>query len=919
MSAGEGRGGARRAFRLPFTRARIDDELGDEFRFHIEERIAQFMAAGMSRSQAEAEVRRRFGDLEQYRSLTRQIDEDTMRRRGRLEFLDTVRRESRQAARVLVRTPAFSIIAFVTLALGIGAATAIFSVLDAVVLRPLPYPEAGELVSVLHPATVPGSGERKWGLSAGGYFHFRKSTRVLSDLAMYRTNGFTVVGDGDAELVRVGNVTASIFPVLRARAAFGRLISAEDDRPGTALVAVLSHEFWERRFGGDRTALGKMLQTSVGAMEIVGVAQPGLTLPMPGPFASNANLTGFGVDVWIPMQLDPAGPFYNSHGYVGIGRLANGRTTAEAQQEFTQLMRPFPELMPTAYTDAFISDYNFRVEVAPLRQAVLGATVPRTLWMLFGSVLLVLLIASANVANLFLVRMEARRREVAIRTALGAERAHMAAHHLSESLMLCLAAGVAGIAVAWAALHALLSLAPTNIPRLGSVALSGASALFAVALALVIGVLFGTMPLARRRLDIATLREGGRGLTASPRQRLVRAGLVVGQMALALVLLASAGLMLRSFSRLREVHPGLDPRNVIAFEVSLPFTEFKTMDDAGRFHRELQRRIAALPGVRAVGASTSMPFEDYGTSCAVVFRENRPYARGEEPPCVATPRATPGFFEAAGITVQGLTPTWDDVDMRTQAVVITRALADRLWPGEDPIGKGIGSNGWDSKVWYRIIGIVPEVRLEALDLEPTEAVFYAASNLIGPNRQNGSLNDLAYFVRTTGAQLETVTPAIRRILAEMNPRVPFVNPRLMSDVVSHSMARTSFIMIMLGVAAGMALLLSAVGMYGVISYLVAQRRSEIGVRIALGARMQQVARLVVMQSLRLALIGVALGLIGAFLTTKVMSSLLFGVSPTDPVVLIVVSLVLALIAGVASFAPARRAARTDPIEALRAD
>jgi predicted permease len=377
--------------------------------------------------------------------------------------------------------------------------------------------------------------------------------------------------------------------------------------------------------------------------------------------------------------------------------------------------------------------------------------------------------------------------------------------------------------------------------------------------------------------------------------------------------------MLRSFARLRDVKPGLDPRNVIAFDVSLPFTEYKTMEEAGRFHRELQRRIAALPGVTAVGGTSTMPFEDYGTGCAVVYRENRPFARGEEPPCVATPRATPAFFEAAGIAVQGRTPTWEDVDTRTQAVVITRALADRLWPGEDPIGKGIGSNGWDSKVWYRIVGVIPEVRLEALDLPPTEAVFYAASNLTEANRQSGGLNDLVFFVRTSGVDAETLTPALRRLLQETNPRVPFVNPRLLSAVVSHSMARTSFIMILLGVAAGVALLLSAVGMYGVVSYLVTQRRSEIGVRIALGARMHEVARLVVMQSLRLALVGVSLGLVGAYLTTKVLASLLFGVSPTDPAVLVGVSFVLAAIAALASFGPARRAARTDPVEALRAD
>lgn len=909
-------GEQRRAFRLPFSRARIDAELRDEFHFHIQERVEQFVAAGMSRADAESEVRRRFGDFEAYRRQARSIDEETLRQRNRFEFFDTLRQELKRSARVLLRTPAFSLIAFATLALGIGATTALFTVLDAVVLRPLPYPEAEALVSILHPATVPGSGERKWGLSSGGYFFFRENNRTLVDFGMYRTTAMTVTSGGEAEIARVGMVTPPMFSVLRAVPALGRLIMPQDARPDSSQVVVLSYEYWQRRFGRDDSIVGKILQTSFGSYEIIGVAQRGLTLPMPGPFSSTANIAGFGVDLWLPLRLNPAGPHVNMHPYVGVGRLKPGATAADTEREFIAMARRLPEIVPNAYSERFMREYNFRAEAAPLKDAVLGPSVPKAVWTLFGSVILVLLIAVANVANLFIVRMEARRREAAIRTALGAGGAHMAALYLAESLLLCAAAAVAGVWIARVGLSALIAIAPASIPRLATVALSWPSVAFALAVALLIGVVFGVIPLFRRGIDNATLREDGRGLTPSRRQRALRSGLVVAQMALALMLLASAGLMWRSFSHLRGVKPGFDPVNVLAFDVSLPFDEYDTREKANAFHRELQRHISAIPGVATIGSVTNVPLEDFGTGCTVVWRENRPFDRNEEPPCVSTPIAAPGFFEVLKIPVRGRSPTWGDVDARTQAVVVTQALADRLWPGEDVIGKGINSNGSASTTWYRIVGVVPELRAEAFDQPPTEAVFYAASGFV-PNRQSGALNDLSYLVRTSGADPATLIPAVRRMLSEMNPRIPFVNARSMAHVVQQSMGRTSFILILLGIAAGVALALSAVGTYGVISYLVAQRRSEIGVRIALGARVDQVAGIVMLQSVRLAIVGVVVGLVGAFAGTRVLQSLLFDVSPTDPVILGTVAMVLVAIAAVASFAPARRAARIDPVEALR--
>lgn len=906
----------RRAIRLPFSRARLDAEVRDEFRFHLEERIEQFMAAGMSRQEAEAEAIRRFGDFETYRRQARRIDEETMRQRSRFELFDTLRREIPHAARLLGRTPAFSLIAFVTLALGIGAATAIFTVLDAVVLRPLPYPAARELVSVLHPTTVPGSGERTWGLSSGGYFFFRESNRSFSALGMYRTYSMTVTTGGDAEMARVGAVTATVFPVLRARATIGRLLSPEDDRPDSTRVVVLSHEYWQRRFGGEPDIVGRSLETAGGTYQIIGVTQPGLTLPMPGPFASASNLAGFGVDLWLPLKLDPAGPHWNSHPYVGLARLRPEVSVDAAHAEVLALTRRLPEVVPNAYSNDFIQGYNFRSEVSPLKNAVLGPTIPRTLWMLFGAVLLVLLIAAANVANLFMVRMEARRREQAVRTALGAARSHLAVHYLAESFLLCLIAAVAGVVAANLGLQALLAVAPTSIPRLASVSMSGSTILFALGIAIVAGLVFGGMPLLRHRLDTTVLREEGRGLTASRGQQAVRSGLVVGQMALALMLLAAAGLMFRSFAKLRGVEPGFDTSNMLVFDVSLPFTDFDTREKQWAFHRELQQKVQALPGVASVGSAGLVPLEDYGVGCVVVFRQSPPLAPGEEPPCVASPIVLPGYFETLRIPVRGQSLTWSDVDRTTQATVITQELADRLWPGEDPIGKLVGNNGLNSPLWYQVVGVVSGIRAEALEMPPTEALFYPATGL-RPNQRGGAITDQAYFVRTEGIRPETLIPAVRRLVTEMDPRVPVISPRSMDQVLERSMARTSFILIMLGIAATMALLLSAVGTYGVISYLVAQRTSEIGVRIALGAQMGQVARLVVMQSVRLATIGVVLGLAGAYAANQVLRSLLYDVSPTDPVVLASVAVMLVVIAAVASFAPARRAARTDPVEVLR--
>jgi putative ABC transport system permease protein len=909
----------RRVFRLPSSRARMERSVDEELQFHVEGRIREFMAQGMTREEAEAEARRRFGNFDDYARQTRNIDETTMTSSSRMELRETIGREVRHAARVLLRTPAFSLIAFGTLAVGIGATTAIYTVMESVLFRPLPYPEPNELVAVAHPTSAPGSGPRNWGLASVGYFHFREHARSIRDLGAYRTGTLSVADAGrDAIEARLAQVTATLFTTLRARPHLGRLIDANDDRVGGPIgPVVLSYEFWQRQYGGDPNVIGRSIQTALETpLQIVGVAEPGLTLPKPGRFSAATDLSEFGVDLWVSLNLDPA-VRQNNHALAGIARLAPGYTAEAAQRELATMTAQFPQLFPTVYSKRFMESYNFRVGVTPLLDEVLGPTVGKALWTLFGGVALVLLIACANVANLFLVRMEARRRESAIRGALGADGRHMAVHHLAESLMLTVTAGIAGILLARVGVAAILSVAPRSIPRLAGVELHWTAIVFAVVLSVVAGLIFGLMPLVRSRVDVSTLREGSRGLTASGRQRRVRDGLVVAQVALALMLLVGAGLMVRSFMHLRAVKSGLDPTGVLTVSVSLPYRKYETMTQAAAFYHELDRRISALPGVLAVGGSSALPLRDFGTGCAIVFRENRPYGPGEGTPCVYTTPATPGLFKTLGIHVRGRTPEWSDVESKTQAVVVTEALARRLWPGEDPIGKGLNSNGSSSQWWWRVVGVIPELRAYGLDQPPSEIVFLAASPLYERQERWGMLNDMEIVVKVANGNPLNLFPAVRAIITEMDRTIPIGNPLTMQTVLDRSMARTSFIMLLLGLSAGMALLLSAVGIYGVISYLVAQRRSEIGVRIALGAPVTGVLRLVMGQSVRLALIGVAIGLAGAVAGTRLLRTLLFEVQPNDPLVLAVVPAVLVAIAALASLAPARRAANVDPVEALK--
>lgn len=893
----EDRPSARAALHVPPTPKDVREDVDAELRFHLEGRIEELMTGGMSRDDAETEARRRFGDTDRIGAELETIDGAVVRTRRRAEMFDALRREVAHATRGLIRNRSFSLIAVATLALGIGATTAIFTLLDAVVLRPLPFPSADRLVRIDH--RVPRfSPDRTWGLSAAQYFYFARHAKTLEQLGVFTTPTPIAMIEGVAERMQAAQVTPSLLSILGARPVLGRLITADDDRPGAPNVGLLSHDVWMQRYAGDRAIIGQSVDVEGVSVEIIGVLAAGIELP------------DLPVAIWMRSGLDPAARAMNRHHLQAIARLRPGVSPEDARIELESLVQRFPAELPSAYSTDFFDRTGFTPQVIPLRDAVVGG-IARVLWILIASVGLVLLIACANVANLFLVRAEARRREIAIRSALGAERSHLAWHFLTESVLLSGLGGALAILVAYGALATLIAIAPAGIPRLSDVALGWRSVAFTAFVAIGAGIIFGLFPLGQRALNLSVLRGGGRGLMLSRGQHRVRSALVTGQVALALVLLAGAGLMLQSVRHLRRVDPGFDPRGVLAMDISLP-ARYATDAAVSGFYQEFTRRIGELPGVSHAGASTMLALR--GTEgCSAAWVEDK-QAGKEGVGCIPSRIVAPGYFEALGIAIRGTPPTWRETQQLAAGAVVTQALAERLWPGEDALGKGIKPNGGEPP-FYRVVGVTANLHEEGLDKPATEAVFYPVQPIPGwPPPRN-----MTVVVRTATTGPEALTAAIRETLLGIDPRVPLENVETMEQVVAGSIARRSFTMLLLVVAASMALLLSVVGIFGVISYVVSQRRPEIGVRIALGARASQVSRLIVGQALRLALLGIVIGLAAALVTTRVLHALLFEVSATDPAVLVAVSVLLLGFAALASYAPARRSARVDPAEVLRAE
>ena len=895
----------RRVFRLPRSQRRMDDDLEQEFRFHLEGRIEDLMARdGLSREGAELEARRRFGDARGYRQAARDFDRATLGRERRLDLMDSMRREMKHAARSLLRSPSFSVIAALTLALGLGAATTIFVLLDRVVLRPLPYSNAERLVHLgtLWPKVKAGE---EYALSKGQYFFFRKNSQSLADILMYDTDGLVVPGDGQHPSERISEleVSANTFGLLGIRPERGRLFGPEaelypdDDQR----VGLLSYEYWQRRFGGDPKVIGTKIATELPTgLEIIGVLPPNTSLP-------DAH-----ADLWVRNHLDPNARVINNHTHHAIGVLRRGVTVEAAKQDLVRVQDLMTAQYPDVYAKAFFDRTGFAMNVTPLRDFVLGSTISRTLWLVFAGVGLVLLIAAANVANLFLVRIDSRRRESAVRTALGAGRAHLAVHYLTESMLLAIVAGIGAIAIGWTLLRVVLVVAPQSMPRLAEVSFDARSVAFCALLSLAFGLVFGLLPLGSTTTDPTMLREGGRGLTTSRRRESARRGLVLSQIALAVTLLSGAALMARSFARLRNVHPGIDPVGVQTMEIILPYTRYQQAPQTNAFWRELTRRVEAVPGVVRAGASADLPFGDTG-GCSGILTDVLD-AGAERGTCMPMTWVTPGYLEAIGVKVRGALPTWAAIDAGQGPAVVTAAFARRFWHETPAIGRGVKPFN-DQNPYSPIVGVAADIHANGLQNPPIEEAFFP---IVGPpGTIPWTMRAMHFVVRAPTLTQSAVVATVRRSIDDLDRQVPIADVESMETLVAKSMAQTSFTMLLLLIASMIALALSAVGIYGVISYIVGQRRGEIGIRIALGAQRGQVARLVVRQSLVLAAVGAVVGVGVSLASTRLLRSLLFEVSPTDPLVLVGAAIVLVGVAAVASLGPVRKAAGIDPVEAMR--
>ena len=904
MSAQGPRASLRRVFRLPSTDARVRSEVDDELRFHLEGRVEELMAQGFDRESATAEARRRFGNVDEYRNEATAIDTRIVHRRRSMRFLDAIRRELRYAMRTLGRDRGFSFTAVTTLALALGAATAIFTILDAVVLRPLPYPNADRLVELTSP--VPKfQGDTLWGLARHQMFYYLDNSRVVENIGLYQPAARSVRGaNGEAaERVSALLVSASLFRVLGMRPEIGRLLDWKDNTERIPLVVVLGHGYWQRRFGGDPAILGKVIDVDGFPVTVVGVVPPAAQLP------------GQRTDMWLPARIDRAMSAQNNHTWNAIGIVRPGFTAKDAERDLAPLVARLPELFPNAEPPQFVKNTGFRTQVRPLRDVVVGETLTRGLWILFGSVLLVLLIATANLSNLIMVRAEARRRETAVRTALGAGRVHHAAQSLAEGLVIAVIAGALAVLLAWAGTKLLLAHAPGDLPRLDEVQLRWTGVAFAAGGALLVALFLGVIPLlGRPPLDVSLLREGGRGMTSSRRRHAIRGALVVAQVAVSLVLLTGAGLMLRSFQQLRAVRPGFDPTGVLTMNVSLPAGQYaKSYEATSAFYERLAERIGGMPGVTAVGFSEKIPLANGNLCTGVAIEGTAGEIRGDCPP---TALVSPGYFEAMGIRVDGQSLTWSDMNQHGGQMVVSRAFAQRVWKDRPAIGRGLRYFG-NEPPWYRVSGVADDVLGDGLDQPAVAIVYFPMLRIPGADLW-GPPTFMNLVVRTSGGDPLRLAAPISRAVAELDAGAAVSNAQTMEDVVARSMSRRTFTMLLLAVAAAIALFLSVVGIYGVISYVTGQRRSEIAIRRALGAQVREVTAMVLKQSLRLAALGVVLGIAMSLGTMRVLRSLLFGVSPNDPVLIAGAALVLLTVALLAGWIPARRAARVDPSDAFRA-
>ena len=887
-----------RRFLSPVRRnaAAIARDVDDEVAFHLAMRVDALVATGMSRADAVREARAAFGDVE---ATTRTLGVNERRHervRARWRWVEEWRRDGALVVRQLRRSPVFAVLVIATLGLGIGATTAIFSAVRAILLAPLPFHEPARLVRV---ARETPSGPRL--SSSGGDFRkFQRTSKTLSGLTSYHEGTGNLVGFGAPQRVRIARVSANFFDVLGVRPLMGRVFTGVEDSYKAAAVGMLSEGAWQRLFGGDRDVLNRTLRLDGQSVRVVGVISARTGWPA-------------GVELWLPAQYDPELVSDRNRGASFlrlIGRLAPGVSLEQANAEFAAMSRSISERFPEARAGTVSS-------LAGLSESLVG-DVRRPLWVLLGAVVLVLLVACTNVAALLLGRMMARENELTIRAALGAGRGRLMRQLLTESTTLGVLGAVVGVVLAVGLVRMLVALAP-EIPRIGEVRVNAPVLLFSIVVGIVTGLVFGVVPAwqASKR-DLQTqLRGAGRGLAGTRQAGRVRGALVVAQFALAIVLLTGAGLLLRTFAGMRAVDPGFATTNVTMFTVTLPQdgsfdATYGGIAGQRQFLREAIGRLRALPGVEIVGASSSVPLS--GSNFGVGFTvDGQPKPPPGREPDAQLRVVTPEYFSAMGIAlVGGRAMSAQDHDGAPMVMLVSEGLATRYFPGGDVLGKRL-TFGWsrDRKVLAaEIVGVVRDVKQGSLTAEAAPFAYVAADQW--------PVDEYTFVLRSPLPAATLGTTATTALNA-IDPELPIYDVRRSDALVRDALSTTRFYLVLLAIFAAVALLLASGGIYGVVSFGVQQRTREIGIRIALGASTGGVQAMVVRDGLRLVVLGLAFGVVGAISVTGLLRGVLFGVEPTDPLTLASVAVILTVAAIVACLVPARRAARIDPQSAIRVD
>jgi predicted permease len=894
------------AWRLRFTlsRRRVDEEIQGELETHFDLLVDRYVRSGMAPQAASTAARRQLGSTLLVREEVRQMNS--------IGWLERLTADLRFASRMLRRNVGFALAAIGTLALGIGATTTIFSVVNGVMIRPLAYPQPDALVGIWHSAEFQGMRSSNIRLSSTMYLAYREHNQTFQEFGVWHTEAANVTGLGEPEEVRTLVVTYGTLPAVGVLPALGRWFSSTDDTAGSAETVILSHGYWQRRFGGDRAAVGRTITIDSRPREVIGVMPQGFRFLNADP------------EVILPQrfagdQLQPN----DVHKYVGIARLKPGVSLEQANADVRRML----PIWITQYgtSGPVLRAARFEPSLRPVKEDVVGDA-GSVLWVLMGTIGIVLLIACANVANLLLVRAEGRQQELTIRAALGAGWGRIAHQLLAESVTLAVLGGAFGLALAYGGLRLLAAMAPANLPRQAEISIDPVVLAFTLAVSLLSGLLFGLIPVLKYVGPMMStalrgaLNGGSRTQSQGRERHRSQNALVVAQVALAVVLLVAAGLMIRTFDALRNVRPGFtQPETVQMVRLSIPDAQVAEPERVVRTQHDIAEGIAAIPGVTSVAFATAMPLEMEFENNVVVTAENKTYDQGI-PPLRRSKSISPGLFRTLGTPLlAGRDFTWTDIYDNRQVAVVSENMAREMWGAPpDALGKRIrvGRVG----PWNEIIGVVGDVYDSGVHQKAPTIVYWRAGVKRHPGVSGPFVpRSVTFAIRSERARTADLAMRISKALWAVNPNLPLARVQTLAEVYSQSMSRTSFTLVMLALAGSMALALGIVGIYAVLSYVVSQRRREVGIRLALGAQHGELRRKFVRHGLVLAAVGIVIGLLAAAGLTQLLSSLLFGVSPLDPVTYTGVPIILAMAAALASYVAVHRATAVDPVEALKAE